>query len=137
MVYAAIGGTPATSAAQIMRWDLPIVYPKDLSESDLSLSTLFALLAGLLAVLSPCLLQLTVYYTFALTGIGMQHNLLGGNLAAVRSQVIRTAVQFIVGFTIVFTAAGSLAGLAGRGFRFRGSWSNGAGRWPSLPGWAC
>ena len=130
VVYAAIGGTPATSAAQIMRWDLPIVYPKDLSESDLSLSTLFALLAGLLAVLSPCLLQLTVYYTFALTGIGMQHNLLGGNLAAVRSQVIRTAVQFLVAHDCVYRCrfSGRLGWAEASDFGAHGAMEPAAGR---------
>ena len=97
---------------QSMDWKLPIVYPKDLDQADvLSLPTLFALLAGLLAVLSPCLLQLTVYYTFALAGVSMQ----GGAIdpAAARSRIIRTALCFIAGFTIVFTASGALAGLAG------------------------
>jgi cytochrome c-type biogenesis protein len=123
VVHAAMmGGAPMMpmSAAQVMRWDLPIVYPKDLTGSDLSLPTLFALLAGLLAVLSPCLLQLTVYYTFALAGIGMQQDLAGSNIAEARSQVIRTALQFIAGFTIVFTAAGSLAGLAGQKLEISG-----------------
>jgi cytochrome c-type biogenesis protein len=112
--------TPGALGAQVMRWDLPIVYPKNLKGSDLSLPTLFALMAGLLAVLSPCLLQLTVYYTFALAGIGMQQNLAGNNIAEARSQVIRTALQFIVGFTIVFTVAGSLAGLAGQTLQISG-----------------
>lgn len=123
VVHAAMmGSTPMMpmSAAQVMRWDLPIVYPKDLTGSDLSLPTLFALLAGLLAVLSPCLLQLTVYYTFALAGIGMQQDLVGSNISEARSQVIRTALQFIAGFTIVFTAAGSLAGLAGQQLQISG-----------------
>ncbi|MBI2817971.1 MAG: hypothetical protein HYX72_13640 [Acidobacteria bacterium] len=98
---------------QVMRWDLPIVYPKDLSQgSDLSVAMLFALLAGLVAVLSPCLLQLTLYYTFALAGISMQQSTLG-TLGA-RARVIRTAIAFIAGFTMVFTATGSLAGLAGQ-----------------------
>jgi cytochrome c-type biogenesis protein len=103
---------PADHSQQLMRWDLPIVYPHDLKEADLSLPTLLALLAGLLAVLSPCLLQLTVYYTFALTGLSMQQ----GTASAIgaRAQVIRSALYFIAGFTVVFTAVGSLAGLAGQ-----------------------
>ncbi len=97
---------------QTMDWKLPIVYPKDLDQADvLSLPTLFALLAGLLAVLSPCLLQLTVYYTFALAGISMQER--SGDPAAARSRIVHTALWFIAGFTVVFTASGALAGLAG------------------------
>lgn len=108
--------------AQVMRWDLPIVYPKNVKGSDLSLPTLLALLAGLLAVLSPCLLQLTIYYTFALAGIGMQQSTAG--IVEARSQVIRTALQFIAGFTIVFTATGSLAGLAGQKLHISGFMEN-------------
>jgi cytochrome c-type biogenesis protein len=97
---------------QSMQWDLPIVYPTDLQQgADLSLPTLLALLAGLLAVLSPCLLQLTVYYTFALAGISMQKSAM--DLAGARAQVIRTALFFVAGFTMVFTASGALAGFAG------------------------
>jgi cytochrome c-type biogenesis protein len=115
---------PADHSMQTMRWDLPIVYPKDLQEGTLSLPTLIALLAGLLAVLSPCLLQLTVYYTFALAGISMQKS--ATNLIAARGQVIRTALYFIAGFTIVFTASGALAGLAGQKLQssgFMDSWN--------------
>lgn len=97
---------------QMMHWDLPIVYPQDLKEGSESLGSLFALLAGLLAVLSPCLLQLTVYYTFALAGISMHQD--PSNLAGARGQVIRTALFFTAGFTIVFTLSGALAGLAGQ-----------------------
>jgi cytochrome c-type biogenesis protein len=110
---------------QTMQWKVPIVYPKDLQQEDvLSLSTLFALLAGLLAVLSPCLLQLTVYYTFALAGVSMQDR--GADLAAARARIVRTALCFIAGFTIVFTASGALAGLAGERLQASGlmeSWN--------------
>jgi cytochrome c-type biogenesis protein len=96
-----------------MRWDLPLVYPKDLKEADLSLPTVLALLAGLLAVLSPCLLQLTVYYTFALAGMSMQQTSPMTVIGA-RECVFKTALYFIAGFTVVFTATGALAGLAGQ-----------------------
>ena len=115
---------PEAHAEQTMTWSLPIVYPKDMQEgTELSLATLVALLAGLLAVLSPCLLQLTVYYTFALAGMSMQA---GAASTDARGRVIRTALYFIAGFTIVFTAAGSLAGLAGEKLQTSGlmeSWN--------------
>ncbi len=114
---------PPDHSEQVMQWNLPIVYPKDLKKgSDLSLPTLLALLAGLLAVLSPCLLQLTVYYTFALAGISMQQS--SAEIVAVRAQVIRTALYFILGFTVVFTAAGALAGLAGEKLQSSGMMEN-------------
>jgi cytochrome c-type biogenesis protein len=104
---------PSAHGQQVMRWDLPIIYPKDLKEADLSLPTLLALLAGLLAVLSPCLLQLTVYYTFALAGISIQPRSAMG-AATARAHVVGTALSFILGFTVVFTVIGALAGLAGQ-----------------------
>lgn len=107
-----IAHQPGDHGVQLMRWNLPIIYPANLQKgSDMSLGTLLALLAGLLAVLSPCLLQLTIYYTFALAGVNMQQS--RNDIVAARAQVIRTALFFIAGFTIVFTAAGALAGLAG------------------------
>lgn len=103
---------PAAHVERTMQWALPIVYPTDLhEETGLPLPTLVALLAGLLAVLSPCLLQLTVYYTFALAGMSVQQT--PADLAGARARVIRTALYFIAGFTVVFTASGALAGLAG------------------------
>jgi cytochrome c-type biogenesis protein len=100
----------AAHSEQVMEWELPIVYPNDLTEGTLSFPTLIALLAGLLAVLSPCLLQLTVYYTFALAGVSMQQ---GADPSLARGRVVRTALYFMAGFTLVFTAAGALAGVAG------------------------
>ena len=114
---------PSSHSEQVMQWNLPIVYPHDRTEgSDLSLPTLLALLAGLLAVLSPCLLQLTIYYTFALAGISMQQS--AADMVAARAQVIRTALYFMAGFTVVFTAAGALAGLVGEKLQSSGIMDN-------------
>jgi cytochrome c biogenesis protein CcdA len=100
---------PAAHVENTMQWRLPIVYPTGLEGTGLPLPTLLALLAGLLAVLSPCLLQLTVYYTFALAGMNARP--LEPTVA--RRRVIVTALYFIAGFTVVFTASGALAGMAG------------------------
>lgn len=102
----------AAHVERTMQWALPIVYPTGLEGTGLPLPTLIALLAGLLAVLSPCLLQLTVYYTFALAGMSVHQN--PADLGAARGRIIRTALYFILGFTIIFTVSGALAGLAGQ-----------------------
>ncbi|MBI4456295.1 MAG: hypothetical protein HY644_10390 [Acidobacteria bacterium] len=103
---------PGDHSVQVMRWNLPISYPANLQKgTDMSLATLLALLAGLLAVLSPCLLQLTIYYTFALAGVNIQRG--PDDIVDIGAGVLRTALSFIAGFTFVFTAAGALAGLAG------------------------
>jgi len=100
---------PAAHVEKMMQWRLPIVYPTGLDGTGLPLPTLLALLAGLLAVLSPCLLQLTVYYTFALAGMNTRPL----DAVASRRRVIATALYFIAGFTIIFTVSGAAAGLAG------------------------
>jgi cytochrome c-type biogenesis protein len=102
---------PSWHGAQVMQWKLPVVYPDVSERSDLSVATLLALVMGLLAVLSPCLLQLTVYYTAALAGISLGRT--QAEVTAARPRIMRTALAFMVGFCLVFTAAGALAGLAG------------------------
>lgn len=109
---------PAAHVERSMQWSFPITYPTSLEGTGLPLPTLIALLAGLLAVLSPCLLQLTIYYTFALAGMSMSVGRVlsdpaAAAITAARGRVIRTALYFILGFTVVFTASGALAGLAG------------------------
>lgn len=125
---------PAAHVEQTMQWSLPIVYPTGLDGTGLPLPTLIALLAGLLAVLSPCLLQLTVYYTFALAGMNARGPGpvapadAAGDVAAARRRVLATALYFIAGFTVIFTASGALAGMAGSGSRPPGSWRRGIAR---------
>jgi cytochrome c-type biogenesis protein len=130
---AVLGGAQASTGSpgdRLMRWDLPIVYPTDLNDgSDLSFATMVALLAGLLAVLSPCLLQLTVYYTFALAGLSLPAESTATDVvgqSGARARVMRTAVAFIAGFTVVFTLAGAIAGFAGERLQMSGlmaSWN--------------
>lgn len=104
---------PTTHTQRTMQWALPLVYPVRPGEAtSFSVTTLIALLAGLLAVLSPCLLQLTIYYTFALAGVGVTGPRLP-DLAVSRGRVVRAALGFVAGYTAVFTLSGALAGLVG------------------------
>ncbi len=102
---------PVLHATRTMRWELPIVYPAQTEAAGLSVGTLLALLAGLLAVLSPCLLQLTLYYTFALAGVSLSEATAGR--VAHRGRILRAALGFVAGYTLVFTLSGALAGWAG------------------------
>src|SRR5258708_5651379 len=101
---------PESHGMQTMEWKLPIVYPKKeaAAGTDLSVPTLLGLLAGLLAVLSPRLPQLTRYYTFALAGIYIGPNPAG--VAGGRGQVIRTGLFFIGGVWCFVFWTGSLLG---------------------------
>ncbi|MBI5878750.1 MAG: hypothetical protein HZB53_13955 [Chloroflexi bacterium] len=108
-----------STATTTVRWDLPIEYPDSLQGGKtLTAGTLLALVAGLLAALSPCLAQLTACYLTTLAGVGARQA--GDSPVAVRGRVLRTAVLFVVGFTAVYTLAGATAGFAGQAIQSSG-----------------
>lgn len=100
-----------------MRWDLPIVYPKELAHKQkMPLGIMLALTAGLLAsVLIPCLLQMVIYYLSVLTGASVE--------IGARKRLLRVALGFVGGFTIVFSAVGALAGFAGETLQGSALWA--------------
>ncbi len=105
-------GTRAKGTSSV-DWDLPIDYPTRFEQgSNISVGTVLALVAGLLASLSPCLAQLTACYLSTLAGVGVR--LEGETENIVRWRVLRTAFLFVVGFTLVYTLAGAIAGWAGQ-----------------------
>ncbi|MBE3074617.1 MAG: cytochrome c biogenesis protein CcdA, partial [Actinobacteria bacterium] len=67
-----------------------------------------ALLAGLLSFLSPCVLPLVPVYLSYVSGVGVER------LNSERSQVMRTALMFVLGFTLVFMTLGASAGSIGQ-----------------------
>ncbi|MEK7873310.1 MAG: cytochrome c biogenesis protein CcdA [Chloroflexota bacterium] len=105
---------PVGEGKKTLRWDLPIVYPES-AEAGLGLApgVILAMAAGLLAALSPCLIQQTAFYLSTLAGVGLA-NSTGAPSAAARRAIIKTALFFIVGFSLLYTGAGALAGLGGQ-----------------------
>ena len=101
---------------KVLRWELPIVYPKGLKARRVGFSwaILLPALVGILAALGPCLTQLAVYYLATMTGIGMEVNENASARAVVRWRILRTAISFSLGFTVVYTAGGAMAGMIGR-----------------------
>lgn len=99
-----------------MRWDLPIIYPKELTRrKNVPLGTIFAITAGLLAsVLIPCLMQMVIYYLSVLTGASVE--------VSSEKRLLRVALGFVGGFTILFSAVGALAGFAGETFQSSALW---------------
>ena len=81
-------------------------------QDPLSLTSLVgALLAGVLSVLSPCVLPLMPAYLSLISGISvdeMQSN------SASRSRVLLGCLGFFLGFTAVFVALGASASAVGR-----------------------
>ncbi len=98
-----------------LQWYTPIDYPTSVEQSSgLSLGLLLSLATGLLAAISPCLLQLTAYFLPTLAGVSMDATRTGSAPTADRPRVLITALLFILGFTIPYTAGGALVGGMGQ-----------------------
>lgn len=77
----------------------------------LTWTTMLALFGGLLSSMWPCLFQLSVYFVPTLAGLSAA----GGEEArrgGVNPRVVKTAGAFVLGFVVVYTAAGAAAGYA-------------------------
>ena len=107
---------PQTSggARTVLQWYTPIDYPLSVQQPQvLSLGLLLTLAAGLLAAISPCLLQLTAFYLPTLAGVSVDTTD-GATASTHRRRVLTTALLFILGFTIPYTAGGALMGGMGQ-----------------------
>ncbi len=114
------GGDPV-----VLRWDLPIAYPEGaLRPQPLPLGTMLAFAGGLLAtVLTPCLIQLVLYYLSTLTGFNSERIASGALTHRERRRVLVVALGFVSGFTLLFTGVGALAGLAGQTLQNSALWA--------------
>ncbi|MBW2286485.1 MAG: cytochrome c biogenesis protein CcdA [Deltaproteobacteria bacterium] len=73
-----------------------------------------AFAAGLLSVLSPCVLPLMPAYLSLISGISVEEMREGADDARMRSQVMRACFGFVSGFSIVFVILGVGAVAAGQ-----------------------
>lgn len=108
-------GWDADDTPRQATWTLPIAYP-DLQAGISSPILIMSLAAGLLSVtLTPCLLQLIVVYMANLAGLSAEQ-LRGAQVvpAKMRRQMLISAVAFVIGFTLFYTAAGAVIGYAGK-----------------------
>lgn len=76
-----------------------------------TLAATLAVLGGVIASMWPCLFQLTAFFIPALAGMSME-DARGEVPAAARLKVVKAAFFFVLGFTIVYTAAGAMIGFA-------------------------
>ncbi len=80
-------------------------------------TTLWALVAGLLSFLSPCVLPIVPFYLSYLAGVGMNHiNAEASLTPAVRLRAVISAVFFAAGVITVFMALGAGATAFGQLF---------------------
>ncbi len=85
--------------------------------SPTSPDLLLALAAGILSVLSPCVLPLMPAYLSLISGISVEEMQAGHDAAHVRRKVLRACVGFVTGFSLVFIVMGVGAVAAGRVLR--------------------
>ena len=82
-----------------------------------STSLLTAFLAGVLSVLSPCVLPLLPAYLSLVSGISVEELRTHGSTRDVRRHVMLAACAFVLGFSAVFVLLGASATLLGRVLR--------------------
>ena len=110
------------TAVRRFEWALPL--DEDVKHSlAQTLMLVVALTSALLVVLSPCALELTLYYTAiisATVGEGTAEAVRTGGLGAAKSgrrRVLVNLASFVVGFTLLYSIAGATVGLIGQGVR--------------------
>ena len=82
--------------------------------TDASPHVLLAFVAGLLSVLSPCVLPLMPAYLSLVSGLSLDELREGDTDAALRARVMRSCLGFVAGFTLVFVLLGIGAVAVGR-----------------------
>lgn len=104
-------------------WDLPVVSSTSGGGLAARLMLTVALISALIVVLSPCALELTLYYAAiisctvtegereAATAGGLDPSLVG------RRRVLVNLASFVGGFTLLYAASGATVGLIGAGVR--------------------
>ena len=85
--------------------------------SDFGSHAYLAFAAGLLSVLSPCVLPLLPAYLSLVSGISVEEMQEGRGDSALRRRVMRACTGFVAGFSAVFILMGVGAVAAGRVLR--------------------
>ncbi|MBI3959752.1 MAG: sulfite exporter TauE/SafE family protein [Chloroflexi bacterium] len=85
------------------------------ASQPLTWAAILAIMAGMLTALSPCLIQLVVYYTATLAGVSTEGHAPGSpEMVSAQRHIMRTGLFFAGGFTLVYTAGGAAAGYIGQ-----------------------
>ncbi|HEY6394097.1 MAG TPA: cytochrome c biogenesis protein CcdA, partial [Candidatus Binataceae bacterium] len=115
-----------SKALRRFEWKLPIdsgatrfLHPHDFV-STMALAV--ALMSALLVVLSPCALELTLYYSAIISctvAEGERTAVMGGHsdARAGRRRLFVNLSSFVAGFTLLYAASGATVGLIGQGVR--------------------
>ncbi len=127
-------GTVTVEAADVgaepmrrFQWSLPVVDDLDGAVADhgmaATLMLAVALVGALLVILSPCALELSLYYSAIISCTVTQSEreaaAAGGDAAARvgRRRLLINLASFVAGFTLLYAASGATVGLIGEGVR--------------------
>ncbi|MBI2916646.1 MAG: hypothetical protein HYY01_01520, partial [Chloroflexi bacterium] len=130
------GAVPQTS---VLSWELPIAYSNEYSSAQVVVgdsgpgpglplaagsvgwtwAAILAMLAGMLVALSPCLVQLGAYFTATLASVSAESSSPESRARAQR-HIVNSALFFVLGFTMVYTAGGAAAGYVGQSLQSLG-----------------
>lgn len=75
--------------------------------------TISALISGMLTFLAPCTLPFVPAYLGFISGVSLKELTHENRARGLRRQVLLNALAFVIGFSLIFVALGSLAGLVG------------------------
>ncbi len=91
-----------------LRWSLPVALPSEkVTQGPVTPMSFLLLTSGLFAALSPCLIQLTLYYLSTLAGTT-------STPGADRRKILPVALMFTAGISAAYTLGGVMAGYIGR-----------------------
>lgn len=83
-------------------------------ESATQLSVIVAVGAGVISFLSPCVLPLFPSYLAYIAGVPLSELQAGSSDTGVRARILRNALGFIAGFSLIFIALGASASAVGQ-----------------------
>lgn len=123
-------------AVREFTWELPLTHGPSSSSLAGRMMLAVALVSALLVVLSPCALELTLYYTAIISctvtdgeqtamraaseGEGKQASVWGGRAPSAdlgQRKVLVNLGSFVAGFTLLYGVSGATVGLIGSGMR--------------------
>jgi cytochrome c biogenesis protein CcdA len=124
IVVAAVG--VGAKRVRHFEWNLPLPDPSGEIGNGGLISTLalaVALVSALIVVLSPCALELTLYYSAIISCTvteGEREAVLAGGTDAARTgrrRLFANLASFVAGFTLLYAGSGATVGLIGQGVR--------------------
>jgi cytochrome c biogenesis protein CcdA len=105
------------SPERVFEWKLPVVEPAAVRTVASTLMLILSVVGALTAILSPCAIELTTYYTGIIAGVVSSATLAGRGSRMpmeVRGRILQNLAAFVAGFTILYMASGATVAVMGQ-----------------------